>query len=782
MFRKRFAAAVVAWGALGIVSSGFAQGPPPTSARGMFPKSTQAKTLAEQFDDFTRKLLGLPPADASEATASGSPAARAPAPRRATYNSDSPRAGSVFPLASNSAAEARSGRDSSLAGRPGYNAHGSGAGSRVPRLAGRAPAESATENRADILPGLPSFRTARTGGPSAAVKTTTEGLSGLENPMLLPLHERLQSFQRSAFDQRVAGKPSLDSAAPGNSAAVPKPADPGLTSPGVPTHRSATVPAEPAFPMGPIARPVIAQRPSPTSAPEDRPPSAVPQRSLLFARKGPVLSVETVGPRQIAVGKEATYEVTMQNRGDVGAKEAVVYISLPSWAAVVDTQVSAGAIQAAAADRGAEPFQWRIGDLPAQGRERLLLKIVPRESRPFDLAVRWDYQPVASQAMIEVQEAKLAVELAGPREVLYGQKEVYTLKVSNTGNGDAENVLIELVPMGTGGSQPVSHNLGRIQAGGQKTIEVELTARQVGDLTIKVQVRGDGGLRAELAEKVLVRRAALQVDVEGPKFQYVGGLAGYRVCVRNPGTAPAKSVHFSVSLPPGAKYLSGIGGSRLEANGTKVEWDLATLAPAGERTFILNCRLDLPGSTQIDVTSTAEGDLTASAGMTTRVEAMADLVLDVKDPSGPVPIGEEATYEVRVRNRGTKNAPNVQVVTYFSRGIEPIAAEGAQHKIEPGQVVFSPVASLAPQEELLLKVRARAEVAGNHIFRAEVHCRPLGSRLVSEETTHFYQEDSFSREGAGLAPVDEPPQDGVRGGPTPAPITAGRPTSAPSQR
>jgi uncharacterized repeat protein (TIGR01451 family) len=550
-----------------------------------------------------------------------------------------------------------------------------------------------------------------------------------------------------------------------------------------------TIPPERSFLVGPLGQPVIAQRPSPAPSPEVVSPSAAGEPGLLFARKGPVLSVETLGPRQIAVGKESAYQVTIQNRGEVGAEDVVVYVTLPPWAEVAGNQVSTGATQTATPDRVAQPFQWRVGQLPPQGREKLVLKIVPRESRPFDLAVRWDYQPVVSQATIEVQEPKLVVRLEGPRDVLFGEKQIYTLKLSNTGNGDAENVFIELIPLGAGESQPVSHSLGRIEAGQQKTIEVELTARQVGNLTIKVQVRGDGGLYAELAEKVLVRRAALQINVEGPKVQYVGGVGSYRVCVRNPGNAPARNLNFSAGLPPGAKYLSGIEGARAEATGAKLQWDLETLAPAGERIFLLNCRLDLPGSAQIDVVSTADGDLTASAGMTTRVEALADLVLEIKDPAGPVPVGEETTYQVRVRNRGTKNAPDVQVVTYFSRGIEPTTAEGAQHKIEPGQVAFSPIASLGPGEELVLKICARAETAGNHVFRAEVHCRPLGTRLVSEDTTHFYQDESGLQQASRLSPTGrlpsppaEMPSNGVRREPTAAPVTAGRPTPPPMRK
>ncbi len=53
-----------------------------------------------------------------------------------------------------------------------------------------------------------------------------------------------------------------------------------------------------------------------------------------MARKSPLLSVETKGPRRIAIGKEATYEVTIQNSGEVVAEEVVVFVGLPESAEI----------------------------------------------------------------------------------------------------------------------------------------------------------------------------------------------------------------------------------------------------------------------------------------------------------------------------------------------------------------------------------------------------------------------------------------------------------------
>jgi hypothetical protein len=130
--------------------------------------------------------------------------------------------------------------------------------------------------------------------------------------------------------------------------------------------------------------------------------------------------------------------------------------------------------------------------------------------------------------------------------------------------------------------------------------------------------------------------------------------------------------------------------------------------------------------------------------------------MEVIDPAGPTPVGEEAIYQVRVRNRGTKEARGVEVYAYFSRGIEPTAADGAPHRLAAGEVVFDPIESLAPGEERVFKVRAKAELAGSHVFRAETHCKPLAARLISEATNLYYG-DAGGGEQTAREPSNSPP-------------------------
>jgi hypothetical protein len=88
---------------------------------------------------------------------------------------------------------------------------------------------------------------------------------------------------------------------------------------------------------------------------------ATKDNSILFARKGPVLSVETHGPRKISVGKESAYEVKIINSGDVAAEDLVVLVNLPEWAEMIGTEASIGSTQLGASAQISAPFLWKVG-------------------------------------------------------------------------------------------------------------------------------------------------------------------------------------------------------------------------------------------------------------------------------------------------------------------------------------------------------------------------------------------------------------------------------------
>jgi len=477
---------------------------------------------------------------------------------------------------------------------------------------------------------------------------------------------------------------------------------------------------------------------------------------VLLTRRSPILNVQTLGPSRIAIGKRSDYEVQMQNLGAVAADDVVVTIALPEWAEVVGAEPTGGAILPDASASRGQQLLWKIGPMEASSRHKVVLGIVPRQSRPIDLAVRWSFTPIVSQAVIVVEEPKLAMRLGGPREVRFGEPQVFKLEIENTGTGDAEDVVLTVMPLVPGQGGPTRHGLGRLAAGGKREIELELTAGQTGTLDVRMELQCDGPAKASLSETLLVRKASVELLVEAPGMQFTGATATYRVRVRNSGNAAAEKLLISAKIPTEAKLVDADRQGKATADGRAVEWKLDRLAEGEEQVFVVKCSLDREGFTRLKAEASG-GSVSAEATAVTRVESIADLALSVKDPAGPVPVGQMAMYTVHIRNRGTKAASGVEAVIYFSQGIEPVSAEGGRHTIRPGQVVFDAIDVVPAGKEVVLKIAARAQTPGNHMFRAEVHCRPLGTKLVGEESTHFYRGDLEPSSPRTMI-ADTPPQ------------------------
>jgi uncharacterized repeat protein (TIGR01451 family) len=334
--------------------------------------------------------------------------------------------------------------------------------------------------------------------------------------------------------------------------------------------------------------------------------------------------------------------------------------------------------------------------------------------------------------------------------------------MTNPGTGDAENVVLFLAPVDGSNAPPTRHEVGIIRAGQNKPVEVELAARQAGTLSVKAVAVADGPLRAEVAEDILVRRAGLKAVVTGPELKFAGTPSNYTIVVTNPGNAPAENVLLAAILPAGAKFVSSANGQFVERE-NKVVWNLPTLRPGVEQEVEFRCTLNAPGANRVQVLATAPSDLSDSMAAITNVEALAELKLEVIDPPGPLAVGEEMLYEMHIRNRGTKAAENVEVAGFFSNGVEPVSAQGGQHEVAPGQVTFRPITAIAPGAEVVLKIKARADLAGTHVFRAEVNCQSMGAKLASEETTMFYGD---GRSPARVAARPAPGSSGSQPGPS----------------
>ncbi len=463
---------------------------------------------------------------------------------------------------------------------------------------------------------------------------------------------------------------------------------------------------------------------------------------LSLSYQQPAIVSHVEGPRRIMVGREAAYRITLENTSSTAAKSLAAAIHVPKWAEVVDATSTSGVVERASQEAETGQLEWKLSELAAQSSETIRIRLIPRSGQPLQIGIEWSQAPMASETTVEVQEPKLHIEISGPKEVLFGMPQRYRLTLSNPGTGPTEQVVIQLIPPGGDANSATTQQIGTLKPSEVRNLDLELTAREAGELTIQASATAEGGLNAKSVSKVLCQKPELQIDWRGPESKYAGTLAAYYFRVRNPGTASTGPVKVHVKLPEGAKFAAASEGHRHDPKNNVISWQLPDIAAGQEQFMQIRCKVEQPGNNTFDVSAQTEsGDLSDSKAFHTNVVALADLKLEVSDPQGPIPLDESVLYEIRVRNRGTTAAEGINVVGLFSAGIDPTSVEGAQYAIRDGRVTFHPIKSLPAGGELVLRIRATANQAGTHTFRAEVACQDLEIKLAAEETTRFFEDE-----------------------------------------
>ncbi|MGI9430384.1 MAG: hypothetical protein ACR2NM_17105 [Bythopirellula sp.] len=473
-----------------------------------------------------------------------------------------------------------------------------------------------------------------------------------------------------------------------------------------------------------------------------------PSSGVLQTTQQPVIVSHVEGPRSILVGREATYQVTLENTSDTPALDLSAEINVPEWAELVDAMSTSGIVERSSQGANAGVLAWKLTDLAPRSSQALRVRLIPRSGRPLQLGVRWTQAPVVTQAVVEVQEPKLNLAISGPHEVRYGKPQRYRLTLSNPGTGTTEQVALRLIPPGGDVSTATTQKVGNLKPGEVRDIDLELTAREAGQLLIQADAIAEGGLKAETTKSVLCLKPELKVDWRGPDKKYAGTIAAYYFRVQNPGTAATEPVNMNVKLPIGAEFVSASEGYSINTATGVVSWRLASIDVKEEQFMQLRCKIARPGRNDFEVIAkTTDGELSENAAFQTNVIALADLKLEVSDPQGPLPLGDTVAYEIRVKNRGTTNAENINIVGLFSEGIDPNTVEGAQFSIRDGRVSFHPIKSLPAGREIVLRINAQASQVGTHIFRTEVTCPKLDIKLAAEETTRFFQDEHRWEDG-----------------------------------
>lgn len=472
-------------------------------------------------------------------------------------------------------------------------------------------------------------------------------------------------------------------------------------------------------------------------APSNLAASNVPGEQRLEGEQAPAIVIEKSAPEEIQVNREATFQLRVRNKGNSVVHNVTVVDQVPRGTEFVSatptvTPTADGAVS------------WQI-DAVEPGEEVLLsMRLLPKVAGEIGSVARATFETQAAVRTV-CTKPELKLNVSATQQVLIGQTVTLEITVTNTGNGAAENVVIdEDVPEGfthPAGNR-LEHEIGTLRPQESRRLSLVLESTEPGTYENRMSVRGEGDLFDEDVRSIEVTSPQLQVNMQGPSLRYLDRQATYIVQLANAGTASAHNVELVTHLPKGMKYVTSDNHGQYDTQSHAVYWSLEEL-PA-----------DRPGDVHVTVLPIEPGnhklktDVQADLGLQeiceheVVVESSAELSFIISDVADPIEVGSETTYEIRVQNRGSKAGAEIQIAAELPAGLTPTSGDGpTQGTVQGQQVLFTPLARLEPGEEVIFKIHAQGSTAGDHVVRAQLQSQELTVPVTKEEITRVYTDN-----------------------------------------
>jgi uncharacterized repeat protein (TIGR01451 family) len=453
--------------------------------------------------------------------------------------------------------------------------------------------------------------------------------------------------------------------------------------------------------------------------------------------QSPQLSIQKFAPKEVQVGKPATFRVTVSNTGSTPACEVEVCDQVPRGARLVGTTP-----QAKRGVRG--EIVWTLGTIRPGEEVKVEMQVVPTAEGEIGSVATVHFGADAS-ARSTVTRPQLVVESKVPAKVMIGDQVTLSIVISNPGTGVATGVvLLERIPPGLqhpAGSE-LEYQVGDLRPGESRKLELPLVANRAGIVSNVIAARGDGDLQAHNECKLEVVAPQLDVVVDGPKRRYLERQATYQLSVTNAGTAAAKGVDLVAQLPPGLKFMSANNAGYYEESTRTVHWRLEEL-PANETGSVELITMPVePGQHAIKLRGTADKGLVAEKEQPVLVEGIAAILFQVADSVDPLEIGGQTTYEVHVVNQGSKAAANVRMTIDLPAELKPLAAEGpTRYMVEGNRIRFDGMSQLPPKAETTYRVRVKALKPGDLRARFQLSSDDMRTPVTKEESTRVYADE-----------------------------------------
>ncbi len=446
----------------------------------------------------------------------------------------------------------------------------------------------------------------------------------------------------------------------------------------------------------------------------------------------PIVRVTVENPREINIGKPASFTVSVSNAGKAMAHDVVVDTNVPTHAELSGTTPKPSEIQGST-------VRFRIGDLAPGATRKLTLVAIPRTIAPIKLGATTTFSSATQSTLIVRQPMLKLLAQVAPR-VEIGTEVDMVLRVVNTGDGRADDVvvtpqLVEGEVQGTPLRQPVK--IGSLKPGESKEVQFSVIPTRRGKLATSFKGTNADGLEASAESTIQVLQAGLAVSAVGPVVQPIAREGNYEIQVTNPGDASTGSTLVVVKIPAGMEVTAAAEHS-YDKSTRSLRWRITKLRPSDVVKLPFKAETTVAGDQTLKVVAQCERIDDATATHTTSVISRSNLIVTVVNDQELAAIEDQVSFKVSVVNAGSKPVDDLRVNVAMPSGL--LAVPSADYQVEEGRISF-PVHKLASGEKVTLGFRAVGKRVGEHFVQVQVGGGALSRQLTFDSSTYCYSND-----------------------------------------
>ena len=435
---------------------------------------------------------------------------------------------------------------------------------------------------------------------------------------------------------------------------------------------------------------------------------------LPLGKQSVAVTVDVQAPATMNLTKEATLKLIVRNTGIGDAFNVRVDDELPDGLEFISSQPEMKVTG------DGHHLSWLLNMLPGGSDRVITIKVKPTKTGPFDHAATVQFE-TGCKSRTRVLQPRLKVDIiANPTvgKVLKGQQVEFNVSIQNTGDGPARNVAIraKLSPglkheSGPKGEEPMVYELTlpELAAGRDREARPARGRRHPGRRT--ELARSQPAATTSFLTKTNPRTSRRsRSSSPSSSWRSTGPTSvtpiPWRITrspLENPGTAPARKVRVLATLPISGQLVKVPPEARYDKTTSKLYWTIDQIDPGPKpMTFPFQVRMGGIGSYEVLADAIGEGALKAHERKTTDVVGIADVDLVVSESKRVVDVGGQTTFQIRLRNYGTKDATHLLVTANLSPNLKFEKAGGGSQDVQvqcnakENEVMFDGIDKLGP--------------------------------------------------------------------------------------